>query len=121
MARILVVDDEPPIRDLLTEFLADEGHTVLTAVDGLAALDLLAEQAVDLVVTDAMMPRVDGPNLVRRMRDDPRTRGIAVILMSAVVIPNSAVLAGVAVVAKPFGLDEFLGAIERALGPWRDP
>lgn len=67
-ASVLVVDDEPAVREALVRALALEGHTVLEACDGQEALDLLAEQRVDLVLLDVAMPRIDGLEACRRLR-----------------------------------------------------
>jgi CheY-like chemotaxis protein len=75
--RILVVDDEDILRDLLAEILADEGHQVDAACDGLEALDWLDQHHYDAVFTDLQMPGLDGPSLYAAMRkrqgeDPPR-------------------------------------------------
>jgi len=70
MSRVLVVDDEPGIRTVVRDALEREGHEVATAIDGQDALEILAERAFDLVVTDLAMPRVDGLELVRELRKD---------------------------------------------------
>jgi CheY-like chemotaxis protein len=67
--RILVVDDEPDVRELLADMLRDDGHVALEATDGAAALALLADgPPVDLVLTDLGMPRMTGWDLARRIR-----------------------------------------------------
>ena len=116
MATILVVEDEPPIRELLTELLLDEGYDVLSAPDGIAALEILAGRLPDLLITDAMMPGLDGSGLVRRMRADPRTAAVPVLLISAVPRPASVDLDGVGFLPKPFDLDRLLREIEARLG-----
>src|SRR5438309_11647813 len=68
MAHILVVDDEDGIRSFLTEALALDGHAVTEAADGEAALERLARKGFDLLLTDLRMPRLDGLELVRRVR-----------------------------------------------------
>ena len=68
MASVLVVDDEEGLREFVSECLEDDGHEVTTAVDGQDALDQLAARGVDVVVTDLKMPRVDGMQLLRRVR-----------------------------------------------------
>lgn len=74
MAKILVVDDEAGIREYLAEALELSGHDVQVAADGQAALELLATTSFPLVLTDLKMPRVDGVELVRRLRaDQPET------------------------------------------------
>ncbi len=116
MATILVVDDEPALRDLLAELLGDEGHTVLTAADGAAAAEILGRAAPDLVVTDAMMPRLDGPGLLRWMRTQPALRGVPAVVVSAVGRVDPDGLGAVAFVAKPFELAALLAAVDAALG-----
>ncbi|MDP9357905.1 MAG: response regulator [Chloroflexota bacterium] len=117
MGTILVVDDEPTIRELLVELLRDEGHTILGAVDGLAAMEVLEHTVPDLVITDAMMPRRDGSGLVRWMREQPDLRPVPVIILSAVVRIDSAELDDVLFVAKPFDLTTLLETIAAALDP----
>lgn len=108
---ILVVDDEPLIREVLAMFLEDEGYRVVQAVDGQAALDLAAAQAPDVVVSDVRMPRLDGVELVRQLR--ARGLDVPVILVSAhyagVDVP------GVRFLGKPFDLDAIIIEIERGL------
>jgi DNA-binding response OmpR family regulator len=76
-ARVLVVDDEPMVRDVLARFLAKEGFVVDTAEDGEAALAALDRNSPDLVVLDLMLPRIDGLEVFRRIRD----RGPAAVIM----------------------------------------
>jgi signal transduction histidine kinase len=80
--RILVVDDNPDLRNYLSDLLAPT-YDVVTVPDGLAALEAIRERAPDLVVSDVMMPRLDGFALVRALRADARTASIPVILLSA--------------------------------------
>jgi CheY-like chemotaxis protein len=80
---ILVVDDELDVAELLAELLAARGHRVTTAINGLLARSCLLSQDFDLVVTDFMMPIIDGLELVRGMRTNGRLAGIPVIVISA--------------------------------------
>ena len=69
MFHILVAEDDPSARKLMEVVLQREGYTVHTAVDGQAAMDLLDEQHIDLIVLDIMMPRMDGLTFTRELRD----------------------------------------------------
>ena len=79
MSRILVVDDEPDERFLLRRMFEREGYEVLDASDGAAALAIVRESRPDLIVTDMMMPVMDGAELIRRLRSDPATAGIPIL------------------------------------------
>lgn len=68
-ARILIVDDEPDIRELIGEILADEGHEVVTAADAAAARELRGQQPPDLILLDVWMPDTDGISLLREWRE----------------------------------------------------
>ncbi len=71
--RILVVDDEPQVREILKLYLSRDGFRVSTATDGLAALEAFETQAPDLIVLDLMLPRVDGLEVFRRIRGQHAT------------------------------------------------
>ncbi len=79
---VLVVDDNPGVRERVARLVGRLGR-VVTAADGLAALELLRRLPVDLVVTDVMMPRLDGLGLVRAIRDDPALASVPVVMLSA--------------------------------------
>jgi len=81
-ATILVVDDNPDMRGYVAGLLAGT-YQVLTAGDGVQALERLAAHPVDLVVTDVMMPRLDGFGLLRRMKADPALAAVPVVMLSA--------------------------------------
>jgi two-component system cell cycle response regulator len=83
-ARILVVDDEPAIREYETTLLSELGHEVLAAADGTEALELARAAQPHLVLLDIMMPELSGIEVCRQLRADPRTRDIRVIVVSAV-------------------------------------
>ncbi|MGA8892097.1 MAG: response regulator [Anaeromyxobacteraceae bacterium] len=82
--RVLVVDDEPEIRNLLEKALGARGFAVETAPDGEEALARVAARPPSLVLLDAMLPRIHGFEVARRLRADPRTRDVPVIMMTAV-------------------------------------
>jgi adenylate cyclase len=83
-ARILIVDDEPFNRDVLAQELELLEHEGLAAVHGRDALEILRREAVDLLLLDIMMPEIDGFEVLRRLKADPRLRHIPVIMISAV-------------------------------------
>ncbi len=72
-SRVLVVDDEPMVTEVVERYLQREGYDVRTAADGLAALEAFAEMRPHLVVLDLMLPRVDGMEVCRRIRETSRT------------------------------------------------
>src|SRR5690606_23143925 len=81
MARILVADDEPGLREFITDALELDGHVVAAAPDGKAAAKLLDERGFDLVITDLKMPGLDGMAILRKVRaEQPETE---VIVMTA--------------------------------------
>jgi DNA-binding response OmpR family regulator len=79
-ARVLIVDDEAVVRDVLSRYLEEEGFRVETAADGESALDLAAWSVPDVVVLDLMLPRIDGLEVLRRMR---ARRDVPVVLLTA--------------------------------------
>src|SRR5688572_5324413 len=112
MPTVLVVEDEPAIREVVADLLEDEGYAVRQAADGLEAIDELEVDDVDLVLSDVRMPRLDGPALARRLRR--HGSAIPVVLMSAVDVEVN--LPGVRFLPKPFDRDHLLRAIGSALG-----
>src|SRR5215210_1649931 len=80
---VLVVDDDPDKSDLLKVALSMEGYDVQTASNGREALQAIERFPPDLVITDVMMPEVDGFELARRIRENPGTRFIPIILQSS--------------------------------------
>lgn len=111
---ILVVDDEQPILDLLCDTLEDVGYTILTAPNGNAALGIVEHTIPDLVLTDLMMPVMDGQTLCTRLRSDTRTARIPILLMTAARQPQLEA-PFTDVIPKPFSLDTVLEQIERHL------
>lgn len=105
MPTILVVDDEEPVVDLLTDMLHDQGYTVLSAHNGRAALQRIEEQKPDLVISDVMMPFVDGIKLSRTLRQTHDAKELPIILMSAAMPPDLAACGANAFLGKPFDID----------------
>jgi two-component system, OmpR family, response regulator MtrA len=118
VARILVVDDDPGIRQLLTDVLEIEGHDVVVAADGLAAVQTLAAERPDFVVLDVMMPELDGYGVLRHIRKDAG-EPVPVLMLTAAADAGSAARAwgdGVDYfLAKPFVADEVTNLINGVL------
>ncbi|MFY9572776.1 MAG: response regulator, partial [Blastocatellia bacterium] len=115
--RILIVEDEAPMCELLTSFFSEKAYTVDTAPDGEHALVCLEEQDYALVITDIKLPGVSGLELLARIRVDwPE---VAVIIMTAFSSISSAVeamkLGAEDYIGKPFQLDELAITVEKAL------
>ena len=82
-ARVLVVDDSPTALYLLRSVFESEQYDVVTATDGIEGLDEVRRRAPDLIVTDSVMPGLDGFALLRRLREDPATRRIPVVMLTS--------------------------------------
>lgn len=83
MAKVLVVDDDPVILELLRLNFEMEGFEVVSAADGKAGYEQALAEAPDLVVSDIMMPGVDGLQMLQKLRSDPETADLPVLLVSA--------------------------------------
>ncbi len=114
MNRLLVVDDEPEIGEVIRALLEDANTKVLCARDGVEALELTRSALPALVLTDVMMPRLDGLELCAVIKSDPATRHIPVILMSAGRKPRENPSADL-FVPKPFDAATLEEAIGRLL------
>ena len=82
MSTVLVVDDDPAVRQILTEFIELEGHRVIEAADASFARKALAQESVDLIFLDVLMPGESGTALCHSLKDDPECRNIKVILVT---------------------------------------
>jgi CheY-like chemotaxis protein len=89
VARILVVDDEPDVRELFNITLKMAGHATDTAKDGLEAVDKLAKEIPDLILLDLMMPHLDGFGLLARIRKEMDSKPIRVLVATAKVLEQS--------------------------------
>lgn len=114
---LLVVEDEFASLEVLALLLGGEGYRVLTAADGESALELLEHEQVDLVLTDYMMPKMNGIELCERIHHDERLRALPVILMSATysadIQPSPQI---VAYFSKPLSINKVVAAIRKVLG-----
>ena len=106
---ILLVDDDPMVREVTAWMLADAGHDVREAEDGVAALEVLQHGAIDLLITDINMPRMDGLRLVQEVKQ--RWPGMPVLLISGRPQPPGTQ----AYMPKPFSWDMLVAAVTRVL------
>ncbi len=120
LGRVLVVDDDDVIRQLITVNLELEGFEVATAVDGQDCLDKVKAVQPDVITLDIMMPRLDGWEAAGRLRADPETAGIKVVLLSARAqeadLERGSRIGVDAYLTKPFDPDELIEVVRRLAG-----
>jgi CheY-like chemotaxis protein len=127
LALILVVDDEPDLLGLLVDQLSALGYDVVAARDGREGLRLAVDRAPDVILTDVIMPYMDGPEMLDRLRSRPETRNIPVIAMTALTDRRTRgrlITLGVrGFLAKPYTMRELAERIREALPPsrWGEP
>lgn len=113
--RLLLVDDEPGLRTAVQAYLEDEGFDVTTAVDGEEGFTKAQQMLPDVVISDVMMPRLDGYGLLKKLRDDERLGGTPVIFLTAKGMTadrTQGYLAGVDdYIPKPFDPDELVARV----------
>lgn len=120
-AKILVVEDTKLFRAYLTDILAEAGFDVVTAQDGVEALEYLMQEPPDLVITDVLMPRMHGFDLCRRIKDQPETASVPVIMMTQVYTREHHAQEARGLyraddyITKPFERDDLLACIRRFL------
>jgi CheY-like chemotaxis protein len=117
MARVLLVDDDDDVRRAYAELLAEHGYEVVTATNGIEALDAAHLGAPDVVVTDVLMPESDGFDLITELRGSfPDVPVIAISgggrLEPGGYLQMASMLGAVAVLSKPFRFRQLLDAIE---------
>ena len=119
MAKVLIVDDEEPIRELLEDILSDLGHAPLTAESGATALAMSLEDHPDVILLDVMMPEMDGYEVLKHLKENGNTRNIPVVMLSALAeeqVRRSAMKYGVEhYITKPWTLDSLNVTIKLAL------
>jgi CheY-like chemotaxis protein len=120
-ARILVVEDEPDIMRIITHALQAAGHQVVPAYGGEDAIRKAQAQRPDLVLTDLAMPKVSGVEVIKAIKEDPATKDIPVIAVTAHVWDGIAQSAGQvgcdAYISKPFNMKQLLQEVEKFLPP----
>jgi diguanylate cyclase (GGDEF)-like protein len=114
---ILCVDDDPGIRELLHEIITHLGHRVITAVDGIDALEKLTDDHFDIVITDISMPRMDGIELIKRIKTDFDDVDVIAITAYEMTYQYTDIIALGAsdFISKPFNVDELEAKLNRIL------
>jgi CheY-like chemotaxis protein len=115
--RVLVVDDEPMVRETLGQVLSDEGYMVDLAVDGETALERVHAARPDAILLDLMMPGMNGRQFLQVLREEPAYASVPVMIMTAVhgLEVNLATMGASEVVEKPFDVDELLNKVALAV------
>lgn len=113
MSRILIVEDEEVLVASLKDILEGEGHHVLTARNGLDALELLARERPELLLLDLMLPLMDGLTVLKTLRRELPTTAVLVVTSCARSVLGDLPIQGF--LRKPFSLDALLGAVKSAL------
>ena len=121
MARLLLVEDTPEIWDFLSRRLQRRGHEVRLAHDGQAGVEAARDGQPEVILLDMNLPVLDGWTVARRLKDDPATRGIPIIALTAHALTgdrDKAIAAGCDDYhPKPVDFSRLLTQIETALGP----
>ena len=116
MATVLLVDDDTNALDALKELVGQEGYRVRTATDGSDALQSALDDPPDVVISDCMMPRMDGLSLMREMRRSSKLASVPLVLVSALVtLPPDADVVGF--LRKPFAVSQLLDILHRVATP----
>ncbi|MEK6681763.1 MAG: response regulator [Nitrospirota bacterium] len=119
MQKILIADDEEDIRLIIRLALEDKGYTVLAASNGLEVLEKAGAEKIDLIILDAAMPKMDGYEACRRLKNNPSTKDIPVIFLTAIDMlmdkKKSYRLGAAAFIAKPFEINLLIEEIEGVL------
>lgn len=119
--RILIVEDEESLLKLESILLTSRGYQVRGVTDGVAALKEISENRPDLVLLDIMMPGIDGFEVCRRIKEDPSTRGIPVVMLTAkkssMDQARGAQVGADAYITKPFKSVKIMEVIDGLLKP----
>lgn len=119
MARILVVDDEAPIREIARKLLTLHGHKVDTAADGSLAIDMLEKTDYDLMLLDHFMPKISGIQTVSIVRTSPKFKKLKILMLTSLSVTkdvDEAFEAGIdGYIIKPFTMKHLIGKVEDTL------
>ena len=118
MARVLVIDDEPDVVRLIVKVLSGRGHVVQVARDGASALARVKHEPPDVILLDSELPKIDGAEVCRRIKNEPSTTQIPVVMMTSSYIDIYDVGAEggpEAFVVRPFVREVLANVVERVL------
>ncbi len=116
MALILVIDDASTVRDMVCRMLADAKHSVIEANDGETGLALFQQQRPELVITDLIMPKMEGIETIQRLRlTNPAAKIIAMSAKGKLYLGAAQKLGADAALSKPFQPAELLAVVDRLL------
>ena len=116
--KVLVVEDHPDAREMLSIYLTSEGYAVVTAEDGQRGLQVAEAERPDIIITNLNMPNLDGLELTKHIRQRPDFGNVPIVVLSAITTeePNVLIDAGASVVkTKPVELHELVNVIRDAL------
>jgi DNA-binding response OmpR family regulator len=118
MPTVLIAEDDAAIRALVTDILEDEGYTVASVINGRLALEYLGTHRPDLIITDVMMPELDGIALCAAVHAQTSLATIPIMLMSAAAdVPAGAMTLSTTFLAKPFHVTTLLATVAAILRP----
>lgn len=114
--KILVVDDQQDIREIIRISLIDDGFKVIEAADGKTAIELAKTEKPDLITLDIMMPGIDGFQTAKILKEDPKTAKIPIIILSVLSKEKNKYMQGIAdYLSKPFKPDELVAKIKNVI------
>lgn len=113
--KVVVVEDDPELRDLETFLLGAEGYEVVGVADGVSAAAIIKRERADLILLDLMLPGKDGNTVLAELSDDPETRHAPVIVVSAFLAQLRVTPQVRRVLAKPFDVTDLLDAVAREI------
>jgi CheY-like chemotaxis protein len=126
MAKSLVIDDSALVREVIADLLRDFGYTVVTADNGKTGLEAALSEAPDLILTDILMPEMDGLELIRAVRAN--SKNVCIVAMSGggrvprdSLFQAAASLGASEILPKPFAGEDLLRVVNQCMGPptWR--
>lgn len=117
--RVLVVDDEDQVLQLVTSMLEVEGHDVVTASHGVEALLRVEDSRPDAILLDIVLPRMDGATVAQKLREDPGTADIPIVFLTGLVDSDEVerkgpIIGGQYFLAKPFDAERLFQVLELA-------